>query len=187
MDQSNIQFNKICQQHDGQQIKFIQLVKETSQQIDLCSKCVTDLKINGQNLLLVEDLLNACNKQIILNWPPLVNKQITKDFERNFKHIEETQENIASFFETFQIDLFKNTSDIRKQVFLQLEKKNNESTQILQKYNQIADKEKLQELSKDYFSNREASGVKFREFINEHYQKSDQNQEILNEILKIQF
>ncbi|KAL4453465.1 hypothetical protein ABPG74_017672 [Tetrahymena malaccensis] len=187
MDQSDIQFNKICQLHDGQQIKFIQLVNEASQQLDLCSECVTDLNINGQNLLLVEDLLDACNKEIILNWPPLKNKQITDEFERNFKHLEETQENIATFFETFQIDLLKKISDLRKQVFLQLEKKNNENISILQKYNQIADKEKLQQLCKDYFSNSDINGLKFREFINESYQKSSQNEQILNDILDKKF
>ncbi|KAL4495219.1 hypothetical protein ABPG72_007326 [Tetrahymena utriculariae] len=187
MDQSDIQLNKICKLHDSQKIKIIYLASETTQQLDLCSKCVTDHNINGQDLLLVEDLLDACNKEIILNWPPLKNKQISKDFEAVFKQIEETQENIAQFFETFQIDFIKKISDLKKQVFLELEKKNIENANILQNYNQIADKEKLQQLCQDYFRNSDINGLKFREFLNEIYQKSDENQKILNDILERQF
>ncbi|KAL4453463.1 hypothetical protein ABPG74_017670 [Tetrahymena malaccensis] len=184
MDQSNIQFQKFCKYHEGQQIKFISF---TSDQLDLCSKCVTDKSIDGSDLLLVEDLLDACNKEIITNWPPLINQQITNNFENIFNNIDETQENIASFFEAFQVDLIKKISDIRKQVFLQLDIKNNENIKILQIYNEMADKEKLQQLSQDYLSNKDIDGFKLKEFINEMYENSYENEETLNDILDKQF
>ncbi|KAL4453466.1 hypothetical protein ABPG74_017673 [Tetrahymena malaccensis] len=180
-NQENLQIRK-CQTHQSCEIEYILVNKSTNlltDQLGLCYKCIPSLKIHGCNLILCKNLIKESKNEILQNWPPLIETCQIKDFENDFKS--KTQENayeaILQFFDDFQNEFAENMQNAKKMILSTLDQKFKKKETILQRYNEIIQREKLQQLVQDYYYQQNATEEELKQFIGDFQKNKQENSE----------
>ncbi|KAL4495220.1 hypothetical protein ABPG72_007327 [Tetrahymena utriculariae] len=187
-NQQNQKIRK-CLTHQSCEIEYILVKNTNNQQIDqlgLCYKCIPTLKIHGCNLILCEDLIKESDKEILQHWPPLNEANLIKVFEKGYKS--KTQENaydtITKFFDDIQNEFVQNMQNIKKTILSTIDQKFLKKEVVLQKYDEITQKEKLQSLIQDYYYQYNPKDEELKQFINDFNKNSKENTQKITNLLK---
>ncbi|EAR84934.2 hypothetical protein TTHERM_00584910 (macronuclear) [Tetrahymena thermophila SB210] len=172
-----MQFN--CDRH--QQFHPI-YIKLDDDQYFKCAKCITQYKISGDQLILVEEVNQYSQSSIISNWPPVNDSQLLSQVEQIVnKDSDKSQIKILNdFFENFRRELNEQLTNLQQIINIQINKYQNSNQTLLDVYNKLAEKQVFKQLLTSQ-TNTQESTVQFTLFLKD---KIEQRSQISQELIK---
>ncbi|KAL4485437.1 hypothetical protein ABPG72_008305 [Tetrahymena utriculariae] len=174
-----MQFN--CERH--QQFHPIYLKLDDDNYFK-CAKCITQYKISGDQLILVEEAIQSYVSSIISNWPPVNDTQLLSQVEQIVnKDSDKSQIKILNdFFENFKREINEQLNSLEQRIAKQIDKYQNSNKNLLDVYNSMAEKQVFKQLLISQTSAKETT-EEFTQFLkNKQSQRSQISQELIKAI-----
>ncbi|KAL4481745.1 hypothetical protein ABPG74_007834 [Tetrahymena malaccensis] len=186
--QQQIKYQKKCSYHENRYITYLQIGQLKQQQIGACIECIISNELNGENLILINDIQNMINKSspIQKKIPFLKDKSIISDYLNAFVSQEyyDPQLGLQTFFAEFKKQIICLFESYEKSIYQNIQANLVGKEDLLNTYDQVIQKGKLLTLFQDYMLENADNGQNLSKFIKNLNQNSKENAKILKDKLE---
>ncbi|EAR82110.1 hypothetical protein TTHERM_01307940 (macronuclear) [Tetrahymena thermophila SB210] len=183
---------KFCQIEDDSQFELdlLRIDLPEDQRYIICQRCLTWQQINGKSVLHFKDIMENDDKKLVMpNWPIFIDesqKKIQDDLKDIFKNSQQKYQNminkVEKFYQGFQDIVNHEIVSSKKKMIEQVNKYENLENELLKQYNEIQQKQKLQEFQQK-LTNGEGK-EDFVKFIKEMRDKKVEHTKLIEDEIK---
>ncbi|EAR82787.1 hypothetical protein TTHERM_01082970 (macronuclear) [Tetrahymena thermophila SB210] len=191
MDISTFSQNQTCVKHKKNQITFLKVnetLNQDSSKIFYCNECVNqDLEFKGINHILISQIIEESQTSIIQKWPPINDYTILDKLNKQISNYDSSQsilQQINHFFTELKDEIIRRIDFCQKKAINQILDLPFGTDQILKKYQEISQIEKLKKLiQSDYTDSVQKQEMECRSFIQQVESQKQTNTEQLQNLL----